>query len=139
MTDGFVADSSVGIAWSVNSQSSEATEELLTQVTEGSTFVVPSLWMLEVSNALHILQRRGRVSAEQGARARKALALLMPIVDEEGPRLALEGIFDLANRHVLSVYDATYLELAIRRRLPLASRDTDLNAAARARGVKVLL
>ena len=63
----------------------------------------------------------------------------MPIVDDEGPRFALTEITDLAQKHGLSVYDAAYLELAIRKRLPLASRDAALNKAARLSGVKTLV
>ena len=61
------------------------------------------------------------------------------MVDEEGLRVALGKISDLADAHALTVYDAAYLELALRTGLPLASRDGDLNRAARRCGVKVLL
>ena len=139
MSDGFVADSSVAVAWAVFSQSSEATEHLLNSVASGTPFVVPVLWTFEVANALLVLARRKRIEAEQCARARRALRLLTPIVDEEGPRAALGKIADLAEQHALSVYGATYLELAVRRGLPLASRDAALNRAARLCGVRSLL
>jgi predicted nucleic acid-binding protein len=64
---------------------------------------------------------------------------LNPVVDEEGPRAALGRVSELAAEHNLSVYDAAYLELALRRGLPLASRDAGLNRAAQRCGVKVLL
>jgi len=139
MNDGFVADSSVGVAWAVLSQSSEATEHLLDEVASGRPFAVPFLWMFEVANALLVLRRRKRIEPEQYARARRALSRLAPRVDDEGPRGALGKISDLAEKHALSVYDAAYLELAIRRGLPLASRDADLNIAAKRSGVKTLL
>lgn len=139
MSNGFVADSSVGVAWAVLSQSSAATERLLNDVGAGAPLVVPVLWMFEVANALLVLTRRKRVGPEQYARARRALSRLTPTVDEEGPRGALGKISDLAEKHALSVYAAAYLELAIRRGLPLASRDADLNRAANLCGVKTLL
>ncbi len=139
MKDGFVADSSVGVAWAVESQSSEATEHLLNEVNSGAPFVVPALWPFEVANSLLVLARRKRIEPEQYARARHALSLLTPTIDEEGTRAALGLISELAERHKLSVYDATYLELAIRKALPLASRDAALNKAARLAGLKTLL
>ncbi|MEK7405017.1 MAG: type II toxin-antitoxin system VapC family toxin [Acidobacteriota bacterium] len=139
MSDGFVADSSIGVAWAVMSQSSEATGHLLSEVASGTPLVVPVLWGFEVANALLVLTRRKRIETGQYARARRALSRLNPTVDEEGPRVALGRIADLAEEHALSVYDAAYLELAIRRGLPLASRDADLNKAAQASGVRTLL
>jgi predicted nucleic acid-binding protein len=139
VSDGFVADSSAGVAWAVPSQSSEATEHLLNEVASGMPFVVPVLWMFEVANALLALTRRKRIEPEQCARARRALSHLNPTVDEEGPRAALGKISDLAEKHGLTVYDAAYLELAVRRGLPLASHDAALNRAARRLSVKTLL
>lgn len=139
MKDGFVADASVGVAWAVPAQSSKAAEDLLDEVASGVPFVTPVLWSFEVANALAVLARRKRIQAEQAARALRALGRLNPTLDEEGPRLAFGKIATLAAEHGLSVYDAAYLELAVRRRLPLASRDAALNKAARLCGVTTLL
>jgi predicted nucleic acid-binding protein len=135
----FVADSSVGIAWVVPSQSSRATERLLDDVVSGASFVVPALWAFEVANSLIVLTRRKRLTKEDCSRARLAVSKLAPVVDEEGHRMALLEISELAERYSLSAYDAAYLELALRRRLPLATRDQALNKAARASGAKTLL
>ena len=139
MSDAFVADSSVGVAWAVPSQSTWLAEHLLNDVASGRPLVVPALWMLEVANALLILVRRKRIAVEHWARVRRALGRLTPVVDDEGPRFALGKISDLAEEHALSVYDAVYLELALRRGLPLATRDARLNQAARRCGVRALL
>jgi predicted nucleic acid-binding protein len=135
----FVVDSSVAIAWTVVSQSSEQTHHLLDQVSTGASFVVPSLWMFEIANSLLVLARRKRIRPEEFMVARQALSSLHPVVDDEGPRFALGKITDLAEKYKLSVYDAVYLELADRRGLPLASRDYDLNHAARRVGVNTLV
>jgi predicted nucleic acid-binding protein len=95
--------------------------------------------MFEVANSLLVLVRRRRISPEEYMRARNDLVDLRPLVDDEGPSLALGEILELAGRHSLSVYDAAYLELASRRDLPLASRDSALNKAARRAGVRILL
>lgn len=139
MSTGFVADSSVGVAWAAMSQSSEAAAQLLEDVASGTPFVVPVLWMFEVANALLVLTRRKRIQPALSARARRALSRLISLLDDEAPQVALGTISDLAEKHALSVYDAAYLELAVRRGLPLASRDADLNKAAKRCGVQTLL
>lgn len=138
MNDGFVAGSSVAIACAVAAQSSERTRHLLNEVASGTPVVVPVLWMFEIANSLLVLVRRKRIHPEQCAKARRGLGRLSPVVDEEGPRFALGEISGLAERMNLSVYDATYLELALRRRLPLASRDGALNRAAKLSGIQTL-
>ena len=139
MSEGFVADSSVAIAWALESQASAATEHLLNEVASGQPFFVPVLWSFEIANALLVLTRRRRIQPEQCVRARRALSRLTPIVDEEGSLFVWDEIGDLAAKYDLSVYDATYLEVAVRRNLPLASRDAPLNIAARREGVRTLL
>jgi predicted nucleic acid-binding protein len=101
--------------------------------------VVPALWTFEVANSLLALWRRRVIQEEQYERARWDLAHLDTITDEEGPRLALEKTSTVAREHSLSVYHAVYLELALRRGLPLATRDSALNKAAKRAGVRTLL
>lgn len=140
MTAGaFVADASIAVAWSVAAQSNRGTDDLLEEVAEGRPFCVPGLWFFEIANALLVLTRRKRITPRECAVARRALAALHPAVDDEEPRIALEKVSDLAAEHSLSVYDAAYLELALRRRLPLASRDAGLNRAARRCAIQILL
>ena len=139
MSEGFIADSSVGVAWAVPSQASGATDDLLDAVAAGTPLVVPTLWPLEVANALLVLLRRKRILVPERDRALAALARLPLLVDDESPRLALGRISTLAGEQGLSVYDAAYLELAVRRKLPLASRDQALCRAAQNCRVKLLL
>ena len=139
MSEGFIADSSVGVAWAAHSQASEATDQLLEKVAGGGPLVVPTLWPFEVANSLLALLRRKRILPSERDRALGALARLPLVVDDEGPRLALGRISELASEPGLSVYDATYLELAVRRKLPLASRDEALCNAAQGCRVRLLL
>jgi predicted nucleic acid-binding protein len=139
MSTGFVADSSVGVAWAVHAQASDTTDDLLEQVATGAPLVVPSLWPFEVANSLLVLLRRKRIVGEEHDRALEALGRMPLVVDDEGCRLAFERISELAAEHGLSVYDAAYLELALRRKLPLASRDEALCSAAGNCRVKLLL
>ena len=139
MSAGFIADSSVAIAWVVLSQSSPRTIQLLDEVKAGTSFVVPVLWMFEVANALLALRRRQRIQRDEYDQALLDLVDSRPLVDDESPFRALDAISKLADKHALSVYDAVYLELALRRNLPLASRDAALNKAAKSAGLTTLL
>jgi len=102
-----------------------------------SRAVVPMLWRLEVGNALLVGKRRKRISE---AKVTQFLGLLeaFPIeVDDQTVTKAWSESLNLARSHNLSVYDACYLELALRRGLPIASLDVPLKAAAAKIGVEV--
>ena len=138
MSKDFVADSSIGIAWVVLEQSTKTSGELLQRLDSEAQFYVPTLWMFEVANAVLVLLRRKRIDSKQYDRVRRDLIQLCPIVDDECSRLALSHTSELAQKYSLSAYDATYLELSLRRGLPLASRDVALNRAAKAAGIETL-
>ncbi len=139
MNGAFVADSSVGVAWVAQSQSSRETDGLLDEAMSGAAVVVPIHWNFELANALLGLVRRGRITHQDVAAATGHIRGLNVKVDEEGHRFAFDEVWRLATEHHLSIYDAAYLELAARRQLPLASRDKVLNKAARACGVRTLV
>jgi predicted nucleic acid-binding protein len=132
----FVVDASVGFAWVHQSQATPETDELLDKVAGGATVIVPALWFLEMANVLLIAQRRQRLTATQRKTALNKLAAMQFNVDEEGTRNAFGKISELAEKHGLTIYDAIYLELALRRSLPLASRDEALKNAAKRSGLK---
>lgn len=138
MTIGFVVDSSVSVGWVVPAQSSAATESLLDLVQAGSRIYVPALWPFEVANSLLQLVRRKRIDWNDYEDGLQAIRRLGPVIDEEGPHSALGETSRLARRYDLTVYDASYLELATRRRLPLASRDLALIAAAKKCGLALM-
>lgn len=97
--------------------------------------VVPALWFVEITNVLGMAERRSRIDA---AGLQDALRLLrsLPLVVDEPPSLTWsEPVLQLMRAHRLTAYDATYLELACRRGLPLATKDRDLLVAAPAVGV----
>ena len=99
---------------------------------------MPAIWPLEVANVLLVSERRGRVSRVDVARFAELL-LGMPIRVHAAPEtFAFEEALPLARDTRLSVYDASYLELAGRLGLPLATLDTALARAARTVGVKLL-
>jgi predicted nucleic acid-binding protein len=136
VSDAFVVDASVGFSWVYPGQSSEETDLLLERIESGATVVVPSLWLLEVANSLLTAERRKLVRTAERMTALEKLSAMTFTVDEEAGRNAFGAISELASRHGLSVYDATYLETALRRNLPLCSRDGTLRKAAKKAGVK---
>ena len=96
---------------------------------------VPSLWPLEIANTLLVGERRGRTSSAEAARFLKLLGTFPIAVDAETVARAWGDTILLARTHRLSVYDASYLELAIPLGLPLATLDRRLKSAAASAGV----
>jgi predicted nucleic acid-binding protein len=138
MTDAFVVDSSIGIGWVHPSQATELTERLLEEAKRGAAVHVPSLWHLEIANGLLVAVRRKLMTDAHRQTGLAFLNQLRLAVDGETSRRAFSTISDLAAKHMLSIYDAAYLELASRVALPLGSRDAPLCKAAHRCGIKVL-
>ncbi|HEX4348798.1 MAG TPA: type II toxin-antitoxin system VapC family toxin [Verrucomicrobiae bacterium] len=138
MNASWVIDSSVGFAWIHPSQATDATNSLLDDVEAGAAITVPVLWFSEIANSLLVLQRRKKLTGTERKTALETLSKLTFAVDEEAVKTAFGKTSELAEQYNLSVHDATYLELAIRRKLPLASRDDALNDAAKKAGVEIL-
>ena len=137
MSKPFVADASVAVAWVHPAQATVETEAMLQAVADGAVIVVPALWPLEVANALLTLVRRNRLKAEERAKALGWLTALPVKIDHEMAALGFTKLSALASEHTLSIYDAAYLELALRRKLPLGCKDGPLRAAAKKAGVKL--
>ena len=132
--EGLVLDCSIVMAWYFVDESSEYADQVARRLPQQSTFV-PLNWPLEVANVLLIGERRKRSTQAQAARLLKTLEGLPITVDDETNLHAWNTTLSLARAHQLTAYDAAYLELAMRRDLPLASLDDELNAAAQAVGV----
>ncbi len=130
MTGAWVVDASVAFSWVHPDQANPLTEKLLQDIEAGTVLVVPGLWFTEVANGLLVLQRRKILKATERRSALEKLGALNFTVDEDASRIAFNVTSDLAEKHGLSVYDATYLEMALRRKLPLATRDAALRQAA---------
>ncbi len=133
----FIVDNSVALAWCFEDEQTPPIMDLLDRVAETGA-VAPSLWPLEALNGLLAAERRKRIDTKQRYRLAIMLRALPITLDNETADQAWTTTVRLAERHRLSVYDAAYLELAQRRRLPLASLDADLIKAARALGMTLL-
>jgi predicted nucleic acid-binding protein len=130
----FVLDCSLTVAWFFEDEANAYAQAVEDSLRTASA-VVPALWPLEVANALVVGERRKRATE---AKVTTFLGLLrsLPITtDDETASRAWHESIHLARTHHLSVYDAVYLELALRRGLPLATLDDKLKAAAGAAGV----
>lgn len=129
-----VIDSSMTLAWFFADERSQATDAVLNRVAAAGA-IVPSLWRLEVANALQSAVRRKRIDAAFRDAALTDLQALPIDLDPETDSQAWRTTLHLADRHQLTLYDAAYLELAQRMELPLASLDQAMCAAAVALGV----
>ncbi|MEQ1438680.1 type II toxin-antitoxin system VapC family toxin [Fontimonas sp. SYSU GA230001] len=131
----FVLDASAAIAWA--SPDEQPPAAVARAVAKGGS-VAPAIWLFEVQNTLAMLKRRGRLIGEDWAAAADALRAV-PIEIEPADRERAENeIPGLAEQCGLTVYDAAYLELARRRRIPLATLDEGLRKAARKARVKLI-
>jgi predicted nucleic acid-binding protein len=137
VTKAFVVDASMAIAWVHPAQATSASLALLAAVGNGAVVQAPALWPLETANALLILVRRGKLTEEERATALAAIAQLGVTLDHEMASLAFTKLSALASQYGLSIYDAAYLELALRKKLPLACKDGPLRTAARRCRVKL--
>lgn len=100
--------------------------------------IAPAIWLFEAANVIRQAERRNRLATAEVQAARELL-LSFPVTVEAADADTLFGpILDLARTHTLTTYDAGYLELALRLRLPLATRDAALIRAAGAEAVAIL-
>ena len=129
----FVADNSVVLAWFVNSQSTAYSEKILRRVAREQVHV-PVVWSLEFCNALRQLERRRKLKSNTTTAILDAVDALGLQSDPSPP--SQQRLLDLARQYDLSAYDASYLELAIRLSVKLATQDGSLAAAATKAGLK---
>ena len=137
MTRTFIADASVAIGWVHPGQATTHTAAMLDAIAEGAAVEVPAVWPLEVVNALTVLVRRRKLTEAERQTGLGWLRGLPLRVDHEMASLAFSRLSDLASAHQLSVYDAAYLELALREAIPIATRDKAVLNACKKAGNKV--
>ncbi|MHB8255383.1 MAG: type II toxin-antitoxin system VapC family toxin [Acidiferrobacter sp.] len=133
----FVADASMTLAWYLRDEDAESANRVRERLL-GEGICVPAHWVLEVCNALLVATRRGRITIQEMSELLPDLRLLPETVDHQTDAAAWSTTLDLAKAHGLTLYDAAYLELALRRELPLATLDKRLHGAAIAAGVAIV-
>jgi predicted nucleic acid-binding protein len=132
-----VLDSSVTLAWIYADETTEPVREVFQMLSQNGAWV-PELWRLEVANVLEMGVRRKRHDAKFRDATLADLSQLPIQVDVETDKQAWGATLHLAERHQLTLYDAAYLELALRRNLPLATVDQEIRRAARTEKVRLL-
>lgn len=137
MIPSFVLDSSMALSWAIRDERTAITYAFLDRL-EQEMFVVPEFWFLEVSNALAVAERRQRMNADGTREFLSFIGELRMQIDFESHERAFDHILPLCRKHALTSYDASYLDLAMRRRLPLATLDRKLIEACSALGIEVL-
>jgi predicted nucleic acid-binding protein len=133
----FVLDASLTLARCLRDEQNPLADRLFDRLSEEEA-LAPAIWPLEVANGLAVAIRKGRLSASDAVSASEALERLPIRVAPTSLRDALGPILDAARERGLSAYDASYLLLAMRERLPLATGDGALRQAAEAAGVPLL-
>ncbi len=134
----FVLDCSVAIAWCFDDEATPRTDEIQDSFATGAAALIPSLWHLEISNVFLAAERRERITKADTVRFIALLSKLPITVDEDTSVRSFGEILMLGRSCSLSAYDSAYLELAIRKGLPLATNDKQLRAAAEGMGVKCI-
>lgn len=133
----FVLDASMALAWCFEDESTSFTDSILGALSVDSTCLVPPIWPSEVANGIRTAERRGRLSVRDGE-VFGALLLELPIeVVAASPAMLFDVVLPLARDYDLTVYDAMYLDLALRMQLPLATLDDKLRSVAGRAGVKL--
>jgi predicted nucleic acid-binding protein len=130
-----VLDASVTLAWCFPEESTPSTESILDLLANGGDAVVPPVWPFEVANALLAGETRKRITAAQVTSVLQRIADLPISIDPVRMNHAFQQTLALARQARLTEYDASYLELAVRLNLPLATQDLRLQQAAKNAGV----
>jgi predicted nucleic acid-binding protein len=132
----FVVDNSVVMSWYFKDETNKYADTVLDKLT-GAIAVVPSIWPFEVVNVLIVAERQIRLSESDSIRFLTLLSQLPIVVEYERPEMMKE-LLALARAYNLSSYDASYLYLAMRKGLPIATLDNKLIEAARRIEVPIL-
>jgi len=133
----FVVDCSVAMAWLFHDEATPKTADLLNRLAN-ETALVPAWWFIEIANVLAMAERKGRITAAQTDAFIADLEKLGIERDHAAPDRAFTHLLALCRVHSLISYDAMYLDLAVRRNLPLATLDEDLRKTAKKLGVSLL-
>jgi predicted nucleic acid-binding protein len=137
MSPAFVIDCSIAMAWLFHDEATPKTTDLLNRLAT-ETALVPAWWFIEITNVLAMAERNGRITPTQSDAFIADLSKIGIEQDGEAPDRAFTHLLPLCRTHRLTSYEAIYLDLAIRRSLPLATLDDDLRKTAKKLGVGLL-
>jgi len=136
----FVLDASVAVSWCFPGDPVEDTaysRQVLKQLASGDA-LVPEIWAFEIANAIFVSHKQRKRITEQQIREYLSLLKALPIRVESQDIWANVDLESVARAQSIAAYDAAYLQLALRTRLPLATSDLPLRRAAIAQGITIL-
>jgi len=132
-----VLDASPTLSWCFEDEATAESEALLDLLKTTAIAAVPAIWRVEVANALLVAERKKRISAEKTEAFLNRLLRMNIVADPEADDDAWHRTVNLARDNGLTSYDASYLDLAIRMNVPIATKDAKLIQAAVACGVSL--
>jgi predicted nucleic acid-binding protein len=137
MKTDFIIDNSIVMAWCFEDESTPFTDAIQDRLVDNTAFV-PAIWPLEMANVLLVAERKKRIRKADSDRF-IALVSALPIIVETTISVQIfHDILPLARKYKLSSYDAAYLELAIHKKLPIASLDQAIVKTAKQAKVPVI-
>jgi predicted nucleic acid-binding protein len=138
--DGFVLDASVAMSWCFPNDPIENTpySRAILRRLEEADAVVPQIWAFEIANGIFVAYSKRKRIDEADIREYVQLLESLPIQVVTGEWLNIIALESLARKHNLAAYDAAYLDLALREKLPLATSDQDLKRAALVEGIALV-
>lgn len=135
----FVLDCSVTVAWCFADESTRTTDDLLESFSSERRAYTPAIWPFEVTNVLLVGERRERISPKDSSRFLTLLWTLPIYPDLDVTPSTLQRIIDIGRNHQISAYDASYMELALRRGLSMATLDNKMKTVAEQLNIPCLL
>ena len=130
MSESFVIDNSVVMSWCFKDEKNNYSDQILDKL-EFSTAIVPSIWPLEVGNVLLVAERKNRLIQADSIRFIALLTELPIVFEPESPGRMMNEIVNIARAYNLSTYDASYLDLSMRKGISIATLDKNLLKAAK--------
>lgn len=137
MTEQFVIDNSVVMSWCFADEANEYADAVL-DLLKHTSAVVPPIWPLEVVDVLLVAERRSRLQQADSSRFLRLVAHLPIDIEQNHQAVRMGELLAIGRANQLSSYDTSYLELAMRLGLPIATLDQNLRRAAEKVAVKLL-
>jgi predicted nucleic acid-binding protein len=137
MKPDLVLDCSITMSWCFEDESNEYSDRVLEFLSHAHA-IVPTIWPLEVANVLLIAKRKKRITEHQLRAFLKDLSFLPIKIDNSSTHRALDDVYEIAKQTHLTIYDAAYIDLAIKEKIPLATKDNALLKAARLMQVELV-
>jgi predicted nucleic acid-binding protein len=133
---GVVVDASVALSWCFPDEKSDYADSVLIAL-KGDSLIVPAIWPVEIANAVWVGERRKRIKPIDVRNFEDLLWDLTIVEISHSVAESMANLLPVARKHNLSAYDATYLDIALRRNAPLATLDLMLEKAGRDAGIKL--